>query len=463
MLVGSAAQAADAPQPASSAPSSILGVNLAGGFTAQPQDTRAVSAETVTLSAKAQRSALEAATSLIGSRKYVWWESTDGGTTYTKVGTNSSTYTFTAPTVTQSTALKFQVQYDYSGLGTYADYWSRISTVTVEPNRIPTTGISVSVADSVLYNQQVTLAMANLTPSNATDDVKWTSSDPSLATVDQYGVVTATAASTDTSGTAHDHGKVTITATSNGYSASTDIVVGSIQDVQVVEGTPATFTLEGLPAGVQVTNWYRVKDGQATALNVTANSYTVPKPTYADDDGTSYYATVSYTLNGETKTVTSNAARLTVTPGGSLNLTAVPNFNFGRVSVAELSRGVDLKTTAEAASGDAYDGNNTHTLSVSDQRTVGNDWQLTVSLAPLSTTGGPAIGNAQLELADSTGQIKQTVNANRAAVGIQTQAGQQSRQFDLTPTTLHLDANPLASVGTYHSTLTWTLALVPAS
>ncbi|KLD61342.1 hypothetical protein WP50_03015, partial [Lactiplantibacillus plantarum] len=67
---------------------------------------------------------------------------------------------------------------------------------------------------------------------------------------------------------------------------SVKILVGALQDVTVVEGTPATFTLPALPEGVTVSNWYRVKNGKATALNVTDTSYTVKVPTNADDDGT---------------------------------------------------------------------------------------------------------------------------------------------------------------------------------
>lgn len=108
-----------APQSPSSPPSSILGLNLSGGFSQQPIDSNVIGGNSVTLSVRAQRSALEAATSLLSGRKYVWWESTDEGQTYQKVGTNSRTYTFTAPQVSKTTHLYFQVQYDFSGVGAF--------------------------------------------------------------------------------------------------------------------------------------------------------------------------------------------------------------------------------------------------------------------------------------------------------------------------------------------------------
>ncbi|XKL32023.1 hypothetical protein P4B09_15445 [Lactiplantibacillus plantarum] len=121
-IVTSALAAKTAPQSPSSPPSSVLGLNLSGGFSQQPIDSNVIGGNSVTLSVRAQRSALEAATSLLSGRKYVWWESTDEGQTYQKIGTNSRTYTFNAPQVTKTTHLYFQVQYDFSGVGAFPDY-----------------------------------------------------------------------------------------------------------------------------------------------------------------------------------------------------------------------------------------------------------------------------------------------------------------------------------------------------
>ena len=449
------------PQPPSTPPSSIIGLNLSGGFSQQPIDTNVIRGSSVTLSVRAQRSALEAATSLLSGRKYVWWQSTDGGQTYQKVGTNSRTYTYNAPQVTATTPVYFQVQYDFSGVGAFPDYWSKIAKVTVTPERVVTTGIKVTSDDEWLNNSQATMVHAALTPEDATDPVTWTSSDPTLAEVDEYGNVTAADAATDTSGKADDHGMVTITGTSNGLSDSVKLLIGALQDVTVVEGTPATFTLPTLPDGVTVNNWYRVKDGKATALNVTDTSYTVTVPTNADDDGTAYYASLSYPVNGKPQTVTTNAALLTVKSGGRLSLNAVPNFNFGTVTLGTLAQGASLATsTIPAAAGTGYDGNNDYRLSVVDDRTVGADWQLLASLSPF-TSGTATLKTAQLVLKDTTGVVDRTLSADGATQTVYTQTGHQGQTFDVTPSSLHLLATPLAAAGEYQSTITWTLAIVP--
>jgi len=459
--------ATSAPQPASSTPSSVLGLNLSGGFTQQPIDSNQVAGQTVTLSATATRSALEAVTNPFGSRKYVWWESTDDGQTYSQVGSNSSTYSFTAPSVTKPTPLLFQVEYDFTGIGLFSNDWSRIATVTITPGRIPATGIKVSADTTSLNNSESTMVYADLSPADATDPVTWKSSDTSLATVDSYGDVTATAAASDTSGTADDHGTVTITGTVNGYSDSVKITIGSLQNVTVQEGTAATFTLADVPSGMTVKNWYRVKDGTSTALNSTASSYTISSPTNATDDQTSYYAALNYTVNGSVKTVTTNAALLTVTKGGNLTLTAVPNFNFGSVDLKTLSEGTTLATTDTAIDGGpAYDGNNEGTLSVTDDRTVGGGWQLSASLAPFGSTSGSdsgKLGTAQLELDDPNARLDQLITANNTETPIYTQSGYESQSFDVTASKLELAASPLASATNYQSTLTWTLAVVPTN
>lgn len=64
-IVTSALAAKTAPQSPSSPPSSVLGLNLSGGFSQQPIDSNVIGGNSVTLSVRAQRSALEAATSLL--------------------------------------------------------------------------------------------------------------------------------------------------------------------------------------------------------------------------------------------------------------------------------------------------------------------------------------------------------------------------------------------------------------
>ncbi|WP_341778276.1 WxL domain-containing protein [Levilactobacillus sp. HBUAS70063] len=466
LVAGTTAQAAtSAPQTPTSPPTSILGINLAGGFTQQPIDSNVISGHSVTLSAKGTRNILEAATNPLGSRKYVWWESTDGGTTYQQVGSNSTTYTFTAPDVTKDTPVMFQCEYDFTGIGLFYNEWSRIATVTVTPDRVPTTDIQVSADSNALYNGEGTTVHATLTPDNATDPITWTSSDPGLAAVDAYGNVTTASVSSNMDGTANDHGLVTITGTSNGHSDSTKIMVGALQNVTVNEGSDATFTLKDLPDGMTVANWYKVDDGTTTALNSTASSYTVSKTTVGGDNGTSYYATLNYTVNGSTKTVNTNAALLTVNKSGLLSLTAVPNFNFGSTEVASAATSsTTLENLDEATSGSNYDGNNNGELTVMDSRETGGDWTLTASLAPFTLSDGDngQLSSVILDLYDPTSRLDEDVPATNTATKIYTSSDYDGQSFDVTDSQLSFPADPEITAGDYQSTVTWTLSVAPS-
>ncbi|WP_125580065.1 Ig-like domain-containing protein [Levilactobacillus cerevisiae] len=460
--------AASAPQTPTSPPSSIMGINLAGGFTQQPIDSNTFSGQTVTLSAKGTRNILEAITNPFGSRKLVWWESTDGGDTYNTVGTSGNTFTFTAPTVTTETPIYFQVEYDFTGVGLFHSEWSRIATVDVLPKRVPATGIKVTTDSDALYNGEATTVHADLTPSTATDPITWTSSNPDLAYVDEYGnVIAADVASDNTSGTANDHGIVTITGSVNGHSDSVRIAIGGLQDVSTVEGKAATFTLNDLPDGVSVANWYQVDaDGNTTALNSTDTSYTINNPTVAGDNGTSYYAELSYTVNGSTKTVNTNAARLTVEKSGLLALTAVPNFNFGDIDVETLNQSeMTLENMDVTTNGSAYDGNNNGELTVTDSRETGGDWTLTASVAPFTLNGDGTdghLGTVDLDIYDPNARLDETVPTNNEATKIYTSSDYDGQDFDVSNSQLVLGQAPLVTAGDYQSVVTWTLSVAPS-
>lgn len=465
LSIGVSAHAASAPQTPTSPPTSIMGINLAGGFTQEPIDSNHVSGDTVTLAAQGTRNILEAITNPFGSRKYVWWESTDGGDTYSTVGSNSTTYTFTAPQVSSPTQLYFQCEYDFTGIGLFYSEWSRIATVTITPSRVPTTDIQVTSDSPGLYNGESTTVHATLTPSTATDPITWTSSNPSLASVDDYGNVTATNTSSDTSGTANDHGIVTITGTSNGHSDSVKIAIGALQNVTVNEGSDATFTLKDLPDGMSVANWYRVEDGTATALNSTSTSYTVSKTTVGGDNGTSYYATLNYTVNGSTKSVNTNSALLTVNKSGLLALTAVPNFNFDSVDVAALcADSTTLENHDYGTAGSAYDGNDNGELSVMDSRTTGGDWTLTASLAPFTLDDGSDgnLGTTILDLYDPTSRLDENVPDTSTATKIYTSSDYDGQDFDVTDSELNMPPAPQIVAGDYQSVMTWTLSVAPS-
>ena len=99
-------------------------------------------------------------------------------------------------------------------------------------------GISVSILDSEIMVGRSTYCQADITPENvATKNVTWTSSDVSVATVDQNGKVTGLAP-----------GNVTITATTTdgtNLSASVQLTVKSDEDISWMDVTDVYFTNPG--------------------------------------------------------------------------------------------------------------------------------------------------------------------------------------------------------------------------
>lgn len=87
--------------------------------------------------------------------------------------------------------------------------------VTVQPDAIPVTDVTVTADRTSLYNGEVAVLTATVLPENATDKtVTWTSSDETVATVDANGRVTAVSA-----------GSVTITAAAGGVTSEAVFIV----------------------------------------------------------------------------------------------------------------------------------------------------------------------------------------------------------------------------------------------
>ena len=100
---------------------------------------------------------------------------------------------------------------------------------------VPVTGVTVgSAGDATSVNPGETLTLtASVTPDNATDrTVTWTTSDPSVATVSQDGVVTGVAP-----------GSVTITATAGGISGTKVLTVNSIPVQSISIGADRNIAL----------------------------------------------------------------------------------------------------------------------------------------------------------------------------------------------------------------------------
>ena len=136
------------------------------------------------------------------------------------------------------------------------DYNSRLQAVAAKYDTYTTggadiTSISLSPANTVLSIGGETTLTATIAPANAKRDLTWTSSNPSVATVDATGKVTALANGTTT---------ITCASTKDGtIKSSATITVKSVTAIEV-NGTPAkTVYSEGEtfnPAGLKISATY---------------------------------------------------------------------------------------------------------------------------------------------------------------------------------------------------------------
>ena len=134
------------------------------------------------------------------------------------------------------------------------------STVTVEPETVPVTGVEVSPSSLTLTEGETAMLVATVSPTDADDPgVSWSSADNGIATVDGNGLVTALSA-----------GNVSITATTDdgGFTSSSTITVEAAPvPVTGVEVSPSSLTLT---------------EGETAMLVATVS------PTDADDPGVSW-------------------------------------------------------------------------------------------------------------------------------------------------------------------------------
>lgn len=178
---------------------------------------------------------------------------------------------------------------------------------------IPTEGVVYKVTEVTLSQSILTLDVgdtatlaATVTPTNATNqNVTWESSNPSVATVDESGKVTAVASGEAT---------ITVTTADGSKTANCDVTVNAAttittqpQSVSVTEGQSATFSVTA--TGDNLCYQWQINSGNGWSdiTGATDASYTIDRTTTAM--GGNQYCCV---VTGDGGTVTSDAATLTV-------------------------------------------------------------------------------------------------------------------------------------------------------
>lgn len=121
---------------------------------------------------------------------------------------------------------------------------------------IPVTSISLNFNKAGLHEGESYRLQATITPSDATDPViKWSSSDNSVVTVDQQGVITGKSA-----------GTATVTATCNGFTDTCEVTVTA--EAVPVESIRLGLTKISVPVGKVFDISVTVKPDNATLSNI---------------------------------------------------------------------------------------------------------------------------------------------------------------------------------------------------
>ena len=180
---------------------------------------------------------------------------------------------------------------------------------------VPQSGVAYKVTDVSLNKTSLTLTdggsetlTATITPDNATNqNVTWKSSNPSVATVDESGKVTAVAPGEATITVTTEDGSKTATCTVIVHTATT--ITTQPQSVSVTEGQSATFSVTA--TGDNLCYQWQINSGNSwtNITDATDASYTIDRTTTAMS-GNQYHCIVT----GDGGETTSSAATLTVRP-----------------------------------------------------------------------------------------------------------------------------------------------------
>ena len=224
-----------------SAPATLTVNAAATTITTQPSNVTVTEGETATFSVTATGSNLT----------YQWQQSTDGSAWANISGATSSSYTTQAATMDMDGWQYRCVVTD----GNSNSVTSQAATLTVTAATVSVTGVSLDKTELSLTVGDTETLTATVAPDNATDKtVTWTSSNSTVATVDQNGVVTAVA-----------RGTAVITATAadgSGASASCTVTVSSYLPpanpnykitVEATQGGTVTADPTAAKAGTTVT------------------------------------------------------------------------------------------------------------------------------------------------------------------------------------------------------------------
>ena len=263
---------------------------------------------------------------------YQWQQSTDSGSNWTAINdATEASYTINSTTTDMS-----GYQYRCVVSNSAGSVTSDAATLTVDP--VSVTGVTLDETELALYTGGSATLTATVAPDNATNKaVTWSSSDNTVATVDQNGTVTAVGAGKTTiSVTTEDGGKTatcTVTVTDKTYAISADATVLNFGSAYTGYAQPAAQTVTLTNTGNQ----------QVTVTLPTANDFIITAGTGFTDGSAAIKPgeTATFTVQPKTglsvgtysDTITvSGSENVTVTIPASFTVKSRPSYNPPTVS-----------------------------------------------------------------------------------------------------------------------------------
>ncbi|WP_125770051.1 hypothetical protein [Companilactobacillus furfuricola] len=312
----------------------LLFLTIISGYGLQPKDQYTFMGQPVDLSVKINMNAFDLAGSIVYPFYDRQWYSSTNPTSsdnWQKVSGGTNRKLTVNPTSVGT--VYYQDSYIKKGLLLGKSFYSDVASVTTYPDPVEATGVTVTVAQDYLYNNQkdpaVTVAYAKPEPFNSTAKLSWSVDNTELAAIDpDTGEITAN--NSGKSGTVQAIATLT---NSNGDQVTGSAPVkigGGLDDQTVNEGQKATFKVQGNWTTVNSVTWHRVIDGKDSEVSgADGLSHTTPETTYDNNDD-KYYAVLKVPTqdasgNDTVTTVTTNKANLTVIADTNPKITGTSN------------------------------------------------------------------------------------------------------------------------------------------
>jgi hypothetical protein len=357
--------------------------------------------------------ARNSASDLYGHDEHQWFYSEDEGQHWNPVD-NSNSPDLTVSSETPKTVY-FQDTCQVMPKDLNPLLFSTVAAVHFTGKEVPTTGLTIDTDEDTVYvnekdEDQSIFAHATVTPNDATDinNIRWSSSDPSMGKVDPLTGEITVNGETKT-------GQFDITATINNISSSKTIYVKKMLTgpEYIFPGQNAIFELHGDAKNSQdyKVKWFLISKGITIPLTENFGTVCNLPPHYVNmiNDGAIIYATVTETKPADPKhpkTIESNHLVFNIIKG-------MPVIDAKQTIFKESNSSTGLTNDSQATDvvkGDKLLHKYTLTNKSPDAKEFGKLGHLDIPLAPQETVNEVKIGDKVVPQSDL--QITQSADQN---------------------------------------------------